>query len=297
MLMKKIYLTLFGAMMMTGALAQSVEGYHLDSIYVETGGERTSKTVYEYNAAGQQAVSYDYSYTSQVEQLVGKTENSYNDNGVQTEDKYYDYDGANWVLSSHTVYSEFNSAGLPTVAITSELNDENPSAGLLPTTKQLFKAYYGNQPQDVELYAWTGADWMLSATMHFDFTSWGGIDKETMTISMFGMTMTQTSTYEYDDHHMPVKLTTESNMMGTMVYIYINTYDSNGLPTKVVTQGVGGDLSTYYFWSPNGSANINTLEHARQMVNGFYDLNGRFYNGTPDQRGLYIVNGRKVIVR
>ena len=160
----------------------------------------------------------------------------------------------------------------------------------------VFKAYNGTEPQDFDMYLWTGEDWMLSGTTHIDFTSWGGVAKQTITISMYGMSMTQASTYEYDDHHMPIKLTTESNMMGNMVYTYTNTYDDRGLVTKVVAStSMASDLTTFYFWSPNGSAGVNAVQHARKMVNGFYDMNGRYFNGSPDQKGLFILNGRKVM--
>lgn len=298
--MKKIYLTLLGAMMMSSVLAQSVEGYHLDSTYVENSfGQRTGKTVYEYNAAGKETVSYEYGYAgTQTGQLIGKTETTYNNSGVQTEEKTYEYINNSWELTSQTVYSEFNSAGLPTVAITKEKDDENPSAGLQPTTKLVYKAYYGTEPQDFEMYAWDGTEWMLSATAHIDFTSWGGVAKETMTMSFYGMSMTQTSTFEYDDHHMPIKMTSESSMMGNMEYTYTNTYDDKGLVTKVVeTNSTSGSLTTFYFWSPNNSAGVNTVQHARQTVNGFYDMNGRHFDGSPKQKGIFIVNGQKVIVK
>ena len=49
----------------------------------------------------------------------------------------------------------------------------------------------------------------------------------------------------------------------------------------------------------SGEVGINTAQvrHGEMMMNQYYTLDGRCINGTPTQRGIYIVNGKKVIVK
>ena len=87
--MRKIYLTLFGAMMMMAASAQSVvNGFKQDSIIVKTElGDYSKKTVYEYNADGQCTTSYGYAYQGGAYVLDGKTVNTFDEQGRAT--KYF----------------------------------------------------------------------------------------------------------------------------------------------------------------------------------------------------------------
>ena len=49
----------------------------------------------------------------------------------------------------------------------------------------------------------------------------------------------------------------------------------------------------------SGEVGINTAQvrHGEMMKNQYYTLDGRCINGTPTQRGIYIFNGKKVIVK
>ena len=42
---------------------------------------------------------------------------------------------------------------------------------------------------------------------------------------------------------------------------------------------------------------VNAVESGKLKVESFYDLNGRKLNGEPTRKGVYIQNGRKVVIK
>ena len=55
---------------------------------------------------------------------------------------------------------------------------------------------------------------------------------------------------------------------------------------------------TIGFGGNNGTTGVDSMQNAQgTMHNDFYDLNGRKLQGKPTQKGLYIKNGRKVVIK
>ena len=48
---------------------------------------------------------------------------------------------------------------------------------------------------------------------------------------------------------------------------------------------------------PNGTTGINAIEDVDQSNDSWFDLNGRRLQGKPTQKGVYIKNGKKLILK
>ena len=52
----------------------------------------------------------------------------------------------------------------------------------------------------------------------------------------------------------------------------------------------------YYFWGNGNTTLIRSIEAAKKLAGIYFDLSGRQHQGTPTEKGIYIIGGRKVIV-
>lgn len=330
--MKKFYLMmLFGAMFATSASAQATEnGYVLDSTYTTNASDaRMSKEVFEYNDTQQPTASYSYTYYDQTGALTstaapsGKTLTTYDDQGRPTKEEDYVYENNDWTKTSLMEYSEFNAEGNPTVIVIYELDDENPAAGLQPSVKYVVTKYNGKEMEDANMYMNEGGEWLNVGTYHNDFNDWGGVTKTTTIYNMMGYQFSTESTYEYDSEHRLVKETSQDMMGGLNITTYewdshgystketytiaeggnhvstfVNEYDGNGnIAKRAETPDYGEKTTEYYFWSKNGATGISSLRLNDQLKGIYYDLNGRRMNGTPTQKGVYILDGKKTLVK
>ena len=272
MLMRKIYLTLFGAMMMMAASAQTVvNGFKQDSIIVKTElGDYSKKTVYEYNADGQCTTSYGYAYQGGAYVLDGKTVNTFDEQGRATKSESFTNAGGELTMTSYTDYSDYNADGIPTVEIDYQLDDQNPAAGLQPYQKRVTDEYSNDVPVKI-----------------------------TSETSIMGMNMTVVTDLEYDEHNMPIKATQTNSLMASenVITTYVNTYNADGLPTNIVstttTMGMASVIDTDYYWS--ATTGIAPILSGKQDNGKYYDLNGRSIANPA--HGLYIHNGRKVVIK
>ncbi len=301
MLMRKIYLTLFGAMMMMAASAQTVvNGFRQDSIIAKSDiGDLTSKTVYEYNAKGQCTVSYSYSYQGSASVEIIKTVNTFDDQGRKTKSEDFTYANGEYTLTAYTEFSEFNSDGLHTVEILYQQDEQNPGAGIQAYTKTVIDKYNGKNPEHTLIYQNMAGSWLQFQEMTYEYNSAGVPTKITLATSILGMSMTVVTELEYDSHNMPTKSTQTNSLMPSenVVTTYVNTYDDNGLPTMVMTvvsgMGMGMTMVSYYYWST--TSGIAPIIGSKQDNGKFFDLNGRRVDNPA--RGLYIHNGRKVVIK
>ena len=298
--MRKIYLMLFGAMMMMAASAQTVaNGFKQDSIIAKSDlGDYLSKTVYEYNADGQCTLSYGYAYQGGAFVLDGKTEIMFDEQGRMTKSESFTNVGGEYTLTSYTEYSDFNAEGLPTVEIDYQLDDQNPAAGIQPYQKRVIDQFYGTQPAHEIVYQNLAGTWSQFQEITTEYSNDVPV-KITIETGVMGMSMTVVTELEYDDHNMPVKSTQTNSLMPSenVTTTYVNTYNADGLPTNIVTtttaMGMAAVIDTDYYWS--ATTGIARIVSSKQDNGKFFDLNGRRI--TNPAHGLYIHNGRKVIVK
>lgn len=300
MLMRKIYLTLFGAMMMMAASAQSVvNGFKQDSIIVKTElGDYSKKTVYEYNADGQCTTSYGYAYQGGAYVLDSKTVNTFDEQGRATKSESFTNAGGELTMTSYTDYSDYNADGIPTVEIDYQLDDQNPAAGLQPYQKRVTDQFSGTQPAHTLVYEDMAGTWMQFQEITYEYSNDVPV-KITSETSIMGMNMTVVTDLEYDEHNMPIKATQTNSLMASenVITTYVNTYNADGLPTNIVstttTMGMAAVIDTDYYWS--ATTGIAPILSGKQDNGKYYDLNGRSIANPA--HGLYIHNGRKVVIK
>ena len=306
MLMKKFYLSLLGALLALGASAQQYSAQpsmKLDSTYtVGADGTRMSKSVIEYDANGKIAAEYQYFYQNGQEQISGKSVCEYDDQGRQVKVNNYEYQNGEFVLVGYNEMSEFDAEGLPAVATSYAIDEENPAAGFQPDSKSVYKKYNGLNPVDAEEYVWDGSNWVLSLTIHYDYNEQGLPVTVTSTMEVMGMKMTNVGKMEYDEHGQIVKSESTSSMGISTTEEYVNTYDADGNLIKQTckTKGIMGmadtEVTIFMFWSKIGSTAISKVAVSAESSAAYYDLNGRRLAGKPE-RGLFIHNGKKVFVK
>ena len=74
-----------------------------------------------------------------------------------------------------------------------------------------------------------------------------------------------------------------------MAYLKFVTNQQQSAP-QYISIMMGGDLG-------EGTTSIDaSLVNSEEVNSVWYDLNGRKLNGKPSQKGIYIKNGKKVVV-
>ena len=59
----------------------------------------------------------------------------------------------------------------------------------------------------------------------------------------------------------------------------------------------GSSLNTYIFMLDNGSTAITDVKTVKEETTSWLTLDGRRLNKTPTQKGIYIHNGKKVVIK
>ena len=301
--MKHIYLTLLGAMFMTTAFAQQVDesGMVLDSMIVtDADGVRNSLEAYEYNSDKKVTVISYYSYyANPAGQLASREVTTYDAQGRMVKDEEYSYTNGVPMLIYLTDYADYDSEGRPTTAISQEVDDENPAAGLQLSEKTVIKGYYGNTMGmvDADFYIYEEGQWEKQGSVHCDYNNDGTMSKMTYSIIFLGFPFNMVTTYEYDSHKNTTKEVTTSDFSDPSTVTYENEYADGLLKKSKATETTeyGSTVSyNYYFWGTGNSANLTPATLAKK-ISRYYDLGGRVYEGTPNGKGLFILNGKKVL--
>ena len=104
----------------------------------------------------------------------------------------------------------------------------------------------------------------------------------------------------------PTKVTkTEREMVGidydvsqpTYVYLYATTASGTNASLNRASASGNSVLLYGYKVTPDGSTGISTLPSDRLLEDSWYSVDGRKLQGRPTAKGLYISNGRKVVLK
>ena len=311
LLMKKIFLMLFGAMSALCSFAQAgVAGYQVDCMITEIKGERVTKTTYEYNSAGLITAEYSYTYMSALggsqeePKLIGRNLYFYNEDGKPTHNESYDYEDGQYVLTGSSKVTNYNEEnGQPCETIVYEKDKDGSSEELQPVRRVVVHKFHNFCDEDEETYELQNGEWVLVMTNHYEFDEWDNKIKAIAQALMEGMEVNMEMNWTYDSHHNVTSSTTDMTVDGmqmpTSTINYTNEYDDNGCLVKQVTITESqDDMITYYYWSPV-STGIRNLRGGDDMRNGnnVYDLLGRKVNAQTLSKGVYVVGGRKVVVK
>lgn len=305
--MKKLLTMLFGAMCAVGAFAQAgVAGFQVDSMITEIKGDRMMKAIYEYNSAGLMTAEYSYSYLSDKDktQLIGRNLYFYNEDGKPTYDESYDYEDGQYVLTGRTECIKYNEEnGQPCEYISYERSEDDPTGELKPTRRVIVHKFHNFCDEDEETYELQDGEWVLVITNHYEFDEWDNKIKAIAQALYEGMQMEMEMNWTYDSHHNMTSASTTTKVMGmefTTNNTYVNTYDDNGcLVTQVTTVDSGEETTSHYFWSRIGTTGLNSLKNeALESLNKVvYDLLGRKVNARSARKGMYVVGGKKMVVK
>lgn len=292
--MKRIYLSLLGAMMALTASAQFT--WVCDSSYMvdASSGQRIISAEYSYEN-GVLMEAYELFKGEYYEEYT-KTAYGYDDAGRNNKTYEYEMVRDNWKLVSVGDIVSFTENGDPAEIIYYDVDDDDKDQ-LLQTSRIVF-TYEGRNVVQRDNYTSDFGSWELYSTTKCEYNDQGQMVKETTTREAFGQTYISTSTYEYDDHGTVTKevFTSDDN---NSTLTFENSYDANGNLTSSKEYANGMESNTeYYFWSLGGHTAIKGVKASAGAANGsWFDLNGRRINGQPTKKGLYIRDGRKVLIK
>jgi len=309
--MNKIYLMLFGAMSALCSFAQAgVAGFQVDCMITEIKGERVTKTTYEYNSAGLITAEYSYSYMSTLggsqedPKLIGRNLYFYNEDGKPTYEESYDYEDGQYVLTGSSKVTKYNEEnGQPCETIVYEKDEDGSSEELQPVRRIVVHKFHNFCDEDEETYELQNGEWVLVMTNHYEFDEWDNKIKAIAQALMEGMEVNMEMNWTYDSHHNVTSsstTTTFGGMQMTTSNTYTNEYDDNGcLVKQVTTTESQDDLITYFYWSPvsTGIKNIVRGDDIKIFGNAIYDMLGRKVNAQKASKGIYVVGGKKVVVK
>lgn len=308
-LMKKILLSLLGAMMALTASAQFT--WLCDSIYLVDANskqlilfkensynngvlmEEYFKLKGEYSFDDTGVINPDGDGVSMWEYT--KTVYGYDDAGRNNKLSEYKKVGDNWKLISVRDYVSFNENGDVVEIIDYDVDDDDKDQ-LLETWRYVY-TYEGRYAVHRDKYTTNFGSWELYDKTEYEYNDQGWLAKETTTREAFGQTYITTYTFEYDDHGYITKEVLESND-DNYIMTFENSYDANDNISLSKETYNGQEASIeYYFWSLGGHTAIKGVKASAGTANDWLDLNGRRINGQPTKKGLYIRDGRKVLMK
>lgn len=300
--MRKFYFSLLGAMLALTVNAQIQDYYHgewrLDSVItVLSDGSFDSREDYRYNDAGQCVTIFSQEMDGGI-LCSFKTDMTYNEQGMtKIQDMYQLIGGDAWGLiakSEVTEYSEEN--GMPKVIESSRIDETDPAAGVVLTSKSVITKFHGNNFAEEEVWVWLGGEWQKNVTSTAEFNDQDQMVKTVSEMSYMGYSMTTETDYEYESHGNISKETVSSFMGDPTVTTFDYEYDANDNIAKVTTKSGGDTTVSYYYWSRGGSAGVQGIK-AAGADGQWFDLSGRRLNGQPSKKGIFIQNGKKMIVK
>lgn len=281
--MKKTLLLLFAALLTVSTFAQTgflwnnegLNGLYLDSIMEVHPNGQYAKTVYEYNSNKLPIAEYISIFEENGTQTSSeRAEIQYNEDNcittqvvtTQSPDKYF---------LSKVVWSDWDANKHPRSAIQYEKQEDE-----------------WNKVSTLSIeYDDDGK--VIRATSRVIYTDPEGIDHTAETIN----------SYEYDSHDQICKSIIIFNSDGvpdenTEVVIWTNEYYNDG-NLKKVTRTLENNIpqsTLYYYWGDGNATLIRGINAAIRNTGIFFDLSGHAYSGTPTEKGIYILNGKKVVI-
>ena len=281
--MKKTLLLLFAALLTVSTFAQTgflwnnegLNGLYLDSIMEVHPNGQYAKTVYEYNSNKLPIAEYISIFEENGTQTSSeRAEIQYNEDNcittqvvtTQSPDKYF---------LSKVVWSDWDANKHPRSAIHYEKQEDE-----------------WNKVSTLSIeYDDDGK--VIRATSRVIYTDPEGIDHTAETIN----------SYEYDSHDQICKSIIIFNSDGvpdenTEVVIWTNEYYNDG-NLKKVTRTLENNIpqsTLYYYWGDGNATLIRGINAAIRNTGIFFDLSGHAYSGTPTEKGIYILNGKKVVI-
>ncbi len=292
--MKQFYLLLLGA---TIALTASAQPKLLSSYTIDpTTNEKTWQSGFSFNEKGDVTEERNTYYYNDGSTYESKSLYYYDDQGREL--RREDYSGYNgeWVMTGKREFLEWGDDGQPSVWIEYDEDENNPGV-LVQNMKYVVHKYNQLTPLDYDVYWPDGAGgWTPYATIRGEEDSQGEIAKLVEVIEWGGETFHVTLEYEYDDHRWLTKETYTSDAWNNYVRTYENFYGSDGNIEKRnrYLDGVLQDTQFYTWGDPTA------IQGVKSSVSGtapWFDLNGRRLPSAPTKKGLYIHNGKKIVIR
>lgn len=286
---KYMFLGLVGVMMTLGANAQ--KEWRLDSTIVEDDAQvRLSKIEYEYNSKQQVVVEYETDY-EEGEEVTYRTVYTYDNNGqMQLIQMLLDEK----VFQKLEVTATDPSTGLPTAYVI--WTTDNFKEELAVYCK--YEISYKNGLEDKSIfYEWDGLGYNPLYYTVFKYDDKNQVVEEMLILYYEGDEFVyRITTYAYDDHGNVTTEVVEDYMGDLSTTNYTNTYDENGNLKKVRTTAAGASATNeLYFWSKFPASGINGVK-VKKVLSDWYDLNGKRLNGKPTTKGVFIQNGKKVMI-
>ncbi|MBP5388407.1 MAG: hypothetical protein J6Y97_13620 [Prevotella sp.] len=312
------------------------EGYQLESTQSEywhplvDNGKHfiDGKSYFLYDEKGREYMRLDYDNVEYVDYgdyyisvildefyVSSEKRTYYTDEGYLKCEAYHEFDPfeKDW-YDYYYWYTDFDeTSGLPsTIYRCSGKYEEGSEDISAATSKIVIEKYHGNIPEKAKYEA---AGEYRSETREFkrDFNEWGGIEKESVNFvyhlfeSDYYYNNIEERFFEYDEHYNVVQVFLLMNSLSDpddepymMTSKYVNEYDENGLLLSALlrptSSGVAFDKTSYTWAKIENPASITSpaSDLGRDL---WYDINGCRLPNHPSKPGLYIRNGKKIVVK
>ena len=152
------------------------------------------------------------------------------------------------------------------------------------------------------VYLLVGDEWLLFGNLNNTYDDEGHLVQETIQMGSSSIV----TTYEYDEHgKVTLKVVQEIlEFMGELYEVsnnqmaFTNEYYDDGNLKTVAEYDNGAYIETsYYFWGDGVTTAVRQMQSVMSSINKYYDMKGHPLNGKPTREGIYLYNGKKVVVK
>ncbi len=290
---------------------QGVGGLVLDSLYsINKNGQRNTKYVFEYNEARLPQIRWEWIYLGEdgshqdEPRLSGYAKYYYDDQNRQQKYETYTESNGSFYVNHIEEIAEYDEATcLPKVIYAYQGSVDDPEAEPELAQKAVVTKYHGNIGiEEMEVYVFVRGEWMLFGYSYNTYDDEGQLVQETIQVGSSSII----TTYEYDEHgKVTLKVVQEILEYGGQLYGVSNIemaftneyYDDGNLKTVAEYDDDTYIETTYYFWGDGVTTAIRQMQSVMSSVDRYYDMNGRPLNAKPTREGIYLHNGKKLIVK